>query len=58
MNTLLAALMLVLTIAAALGLGIILGYVLITAILHAMRPRTEAPKPAPTLAASQAHGGD
>jgi hypothetical protein len=50
------AITLLLTIAGALGLGIVLGYGLITGILQIMGHRPEV-KPAVALV-TQAHGGD
>ncbi|MGI9103416.1 MAG: hypothetical protein ACR2IF_13340 [Terriglobales bacterium] len=53
----LTALILLITIFAALGLGVGLGYVLITSFLRAIGRRPEAP-PTPAMAAGEAHGGD
>lgn len=58
MNTLIVGLILILTIITALGLGVMLGYYLLSFTLHLMGHRQETPQPAPQLAASQAHGGD
>ena len=57
LTTLFIALTLLSTIAAALGLGVVLGYFIISAILHTMarRPRTV---PEPALVTSQSSSGD
>ncbi len=57
MNSLVIAITLMLTIAGALGLGIVLGYWAITGILQLMGHRPE-PKPAAAALAAEAHGGD
>lgn len=56
MNSLIIAVTLLLTIATAMGLGIVLGYGAITAILQIMGHRPEV-KPAAALATA-AHAGD
>jgi hypothetical protein len=48
---------LLVTIAAALGLGVMLGYVMISSILHAMGRRPQ-PVPEHVLATTEAHSGD
>ncbi len=56
MYTSIAAIALLITIAAALAVGVLLGYAAVTAVLHAMhRPQREAER---ALAASEASGGD
>jgi hypothetical protein len=57
MTTLMIAFTLLLTIAAALGLGVILGYTMISTILHAMR-RHPQPVAEHVLAITQGHSGD
>jgi hypothetical protein len=49
---------LLLTITFVLGLGIILGYGLVSGILRAFGRRSQPPAEAPALVTSQAHGGD
>lgn len=56
MTTLFTVLILLLTILAALGLGIMLGYYAVTAILHAMA-RHSHPVHEPALAASHTSAG-
>ena len=51
------AITLLLTIAAALGLGVILGYAMISFILQAMR-RHPQPVPEHVLATTEGHSGD
>ena len=58
MNALLLGLTLLLTVLVALSLGIYLGYVLISGILHLMGNRHEPLPAAPVLVTSEAHGGD
>lgn len=58
MNALLLGLTLLLTVVLALSLGIYLGYMLISGILHLMGNRHEALPPAPVLVVTEAHGGD
>jgi hypothetical protein len=50
-------LILLLTIATALGAGIMTGYYLLCGILHLMGHRAEA-APSPQLVTREAHGGD
>ena len=57
MTTLMIAFTLLVTIAAALGLGVILGYTMISTILHAMR-RHPQPVAEHVLAITQGHSGD
>jgi hypothetical protein len=56
-TTLMIAITLLLTIAAALGLGVIFGYAMISAILHAMGRRPQ-PVPEHVLATTEGHSGD
>ncbi len=56
MTTSLIALILLLTITAAVGLGVLLGYYAVSAILHAMG-RHSRPVHEPALVASQGSGG-
>lgn len=57
MTTLFIALTLLGTIAAALGLGIMLGYFIVSGILHAM-VRCPRSVPEPALVTSHSSGGD
>lgn len=59
LNTLLTGLTLLLTVLAAMSLGIYMGYGLITGLLNALGNRQEAPAAATAvLVTSEAHFGD
>ncbi len=57
MSPLIVALTLLLTIAAALSLGVVAGYAAVAAILHLMR-REQHATPERALAATEASSGD